>query len=233
MIVDNIQYVAFSKNLKIGDKSVRRKIEDSLSEFVFSFYSPLPPPSSNVEIMPILTGYTKNRHSRLDISGDLAKLFITFDENFRNDFDKCFNYAREKIKILTNVLTDIDTNSYSGLVIQYLFEEDNYTDDVIGFINNGSVKIVGDKHFFGFSKNFSLIYQEKIYLNFAISSLQPKNDSKLILGVSVDVNNRYANEVKGQSVSYSDVEVMEKLHCRIAQNTLDSLLTKGELRLDE
>ena len=233
MIVDNVQFVAFSKNLKIGDKITRRKIEDLLNDFVFSFYSPLPPSSSNVEIMPILTGYTKNRHSRLDISGDLAKLFITFDENFRNDFDKCFNYADEKIKILTNALGNIRKSSYSGLVIQYLFEEDSYTDDVIEFINNGSVKIVGDEHFFNFSKNFSLVYQEKFYLNFAISSLKLKNDSKLMLGVSVDVNNRYANEVKGQSVSYSDVEIMEKLHCHIAKNALDRLLTKGELRLNE
>ena len=231
MIVDNIQFAGFCKNLKIDDKSVRRKIEDSLSEFTFSFFTS--PPSPNIEIVSDLIGYTEHRHSRLQISGNLAKLLMTFDKDFRNDFEKSLGYAYEKIKSVSRVLADIDANFYSGIVIQYLFQDARYTDNVIDFINHNSVKIIGNERFFGFGKNFSLVHDDRFYLNFSISSLKPRDGSDLILGVSVDINNRYSSEIKEQSVGYDDIDCMKQLHCHIAKVVLERLLTKGELDLNE
>ena len=233
MIVDNIQFAAFSKNLEISDKCIRRKIEDSLKDyFTFSFYNPPSPP--DIEILPNLIGYTQHGHSRLQISKNLARLFVTFDEAFEKDFGKSFNYACEKIDIISKVLNTLDENFYSGSAVQYLFDKEKSTENIIDSINRDSVKIIGDDgKFFSFSKQFALVYRERFYLNFSISSLKPMSNQETLLGVKVDINNRYASEIKKQSVGYSDIEIMNKLHLYIAENALDKLLTKGELNLNE
>ena len=229
MIIDNIQFAAFCKNLKIDDKVIRRQIEDSLGDFSFSFFNFSP----KFDIASTMMGQTEHGHSRLQISDKTVQLFITFDEVFRNDSERCFEYAYKKIEDVAQMINNIEGNFHSGVVIQYLFDENKYSDDAINLINRNSVNISGNQQFFNFSKSFSVIYKDKFYLNFKLSCINLKDDNKKIAGVSVDVNNRYASEIKNQFVGYDDIAIMKNIHQYITNSVLDKLLMKGELDLDE
>lgn len=230
VITDNLQFAAVYPNLRIDDKDIRRTIEDSLNEFSFSFIS-FP---TNIFTSPMMHGQTEHGHSSLQIVNKNVRLFITFDEKFCTDREKCFSYAYSKIDSITKALNQIDTSLHSGIVIQYLLKNVTDNDDkVIDLINHGSISITDGSHFFNFSKEFSIVYNNSHYLNFRLSSMRLKDDStQQIVGINVDINNRYTAEIIKRPIGDDAILKIQNLHHQISEDILLKLLKEGELDLN-
>ena len=230
MIVDNIQVAFFCSELKIDNKEIRRQIEDSLNEFSFSFFNF--PPVEGTIIAPSMIGQTPHGHSRLQIEDKVVRLFVAFDEVFRHDRNKCFDYAFNKIDVISHMICEINKQFSTGIVVQYLFDDEKYTANAISLINRDSVVSKNKQIFFNFSKNFSIIYQDRYYLNFKLSSMHIKGNNDCLVGIGIDINNRYGKETKGEDVGYEDVLSIMEIHKQITDITLDKLLILGELDLN-
>ena len=231
MIMDSFQFVIVLKDFKIEDKDTRRKIEDSLNVFKFSFINPILPPNSTASIAPMMSGDTEHGHARIQIIDKNIQLFIAFDDVYRKDRSLCFNYAHDKIDSILKTLKALKKEvMYAGIVVQYLLEN---LDNGIDLINRNSIKIVSGQSFFNFSKKFSIIYKEKYYINFVLSNLIKEEDSNPVVGIRIDVNDRYSTDVKNQISNYDDVEFIENIQKSITEKFLNRLINEGEVDFDE
>ena len=232
MIIDNIQFTAVVNGLRIDDKDVRRKIEDELLDFTFSIYNPPRIPAGMPQIPYSMTGQTKAGHSRLQILEQNFQLFTSFDENFNNDRQKCFDYAYGKIDAIVKLIKGLSVkNLYFGIALQYIIENEP---KAIDLINQGSVKILNNSEsFFNFSKNFSVVYKDRYYINFGLSTLTHRNASDKLIGITVDINNRYGIEIKNELEKDEDISVIKKMQSDISEDFLYKLLRKGELDFHE
>ena len=232
VIIDNIQFTAVVNGLRIDDKDVRRKIEDELLDFTFSIYNPPRLPAGMPQIPYSMTGQTKAGHSRLQILEQNFQLFTSFDENFNNDRQKCFDYAYGKIDAIVKLIKGLSVkNLYFGIALQYIIENEP---KAIDLINQGSVKILNNSEsFFNFSKNFSVVYKDRYYINFGLSTLSHRNSSDKLIGITVDINNRYGIEIKNELEKDEDIAVIKKMQSDISEDFLYKLLRKGELDFHE
>ena len=232
MIIDNIQFTAVVNGLRIDDKDVRRKIEDELLDFTFSIYNPPRLPAGMPQIPYSMTGQTKAGHSRLQIFEQNFQLFTSFDENFNNDRQKCFDYAYGKIDAIVKLIKGLSVkNLYFGIALQYIIENEP---KAIDLINQGSVNILNNSEsFFNFSKNFSVVYKDRYYINFGLSTLSHRNSSDKLIGITVDINNRYGIEIKNELEKDEDIAIIKKMQSDISEGFLYKLLRKGELDFHE
>lgn len=234
MITNSIQFTIFLNNLDVFDKQIRRSIEDDLQDFNFTFFSkPIQPPQAlkiNYGDFPFIIGQTSNGHSQIFVTSQNLQLFVNFDENYFNEREKCFEYAFKKIDMINQVLKQLKANyQYSGLVIQYLFDNFNNPVDVL---NRDSVSLCGKREFHNFLKKFSIIDSDIYYINFEMVTLYKLELNKQIIGVTVDINDRYGSERPDNSCNYNNVLRMKNLHESISEPVLQRLVEQGELKLN-
>lgn len=231
MIANNIQFTVSIKQLNIDDKNLRREIEDCLQDFKLSYIASPPIPLEIGKIPSLMFGQTGGGHSHIHISERVIKLFVTFDENFNSNIDKCFGYAYNKIDSISKLLDKMGGNdSLLGVVVQYIFDNEP---DAISLINQDSIKSLDNQSFVNFSKKFSLIFGERYYLNFDLSSLKIKENDENKVSIVVDINNRYGIEYKNELDNHSDIGTIKKLHESMTEEFFNKLLRKGELKLNE
>lgn len=231
MIVNNIQFTVSVKQLNIDDKNLRREIEDCLQDFKLSYIASPPIPPEIGKIPSLMFGQTGGGHSHIRISEQTINLFVTFDEKFNSEIDKCFGYAYDKIDSISKLVDKVEDNdSLLGVVVQYIFDNEP---DAISLINQDSIKSLGVQSFVNFSKKFSLIFGERCYLNFDLSSLKFREDDENKVSIVVDINNRYGIEYKNELDNQSDIDAIKNLHKAMTKKFFDTLLRKGELNLNE
>lgn len=233
MIIDNIQFTAVLNGLRIDEKETRRKIEDELPDFTFSVFNPPRLPAGVPQIPYSMTGQTNAGHSRLQILEQNFQLFTSFDENFNNDRQKCFEYSYGKIDAIVKLIKGLSVkNLYFGIALQYIIENEP---KAIDLVNQDSVKILNDiETFFNFSKNFSVVYKDRYYINFGLSTLSHRNVPDKLVGITVDINNRYGIEIKNELEKDEDITVIKKLQSDdISEAVLYKLLREGVLEFHE
>ena len=231
MITKNIQFTVLSKRLNIDDKDLRRRIEDSLTGFNLSYISSPNTPPEMGKIPSIMFGQTNGGHSHIQISEQAIKLFVSFDENFNSEIDKCFEYAYQKIDSITDLLEKVGySDSFFGMVIQYIFENEP---EAIDLINRNSIKNIGNQKFVNFSKKFSVLFAERYYVNFDLSSLKFRDNDESMVSIVVDINNRYGIEYKNEPSQKSDIDRIKNLHKSMTNEFFIKLLKDGELNLHE
>ena len=231
MVINNVQFTTSVKYLDIAEKSLRRKIEDCLQDFNLSYIASPPTPPEMSKIPALMFGQTTGGHSHIQISDRAIKLFVTFDEKFNSDIDKCFDYSYKKIDSIANLLNEVGyEDSFLGMVVQYIFENEP---DAINLINRNSIKNVGNQKFANFAKKFSIIHSERYYINFDLSSLKLIDNDNNIVSIVVDINNRYGTECKKEPTQQADIDTIKNLHKVMTEEFFNNLLREGELKLNE
>lgn len=231
MITNSIQFTTVVKELNLNNKEVRRGIEDALEDFTFSYEQPIQLPPEIPQFSPLMIGQTKFGHSRLQISNRIFQLVTTFDKEYDNNREKCFDYSYQKIESIVDAVNKQKLEMiYCGLIVQYVFEN---LDDVISLLNRNSVKLMGDYPFFNFAKKFSVVYGDRYYVNFELASLIPRDEGKNFIGITIDINNRYGVEINKSPHKNCDIDAIKRLLHFTSEEVLKNLLSKGELNLND
>lgn len=218
-----IQYTAsFSDPLRLDDKTVRRNIEDGLDDFVCSYIALPPGIGTNFPQMP---GQTKDGLAQLQVSTEFLQMKAEFNVDHWDKREACFRYAFEKIEKTEQLLRNLTTIKFSGVLVSYIQE---LKQDPIETINRDSVKLPSGYDFYGFSKTFSYVHAEKYFVNFNMSaSAYPMGGQKV--NVTVDINNRYGSDIKKTASEENDIRTIKSLHESITEDVLEMLIQKGEL----
>lgn len=228
MLVSNIKFTISIPNLNLSNKDNRRIVEDKLNEYSFNILA-IPEPAP-LEI-PRMIGQTQNGHSQIHIANNIIILIINFDDNFNSDIEKCFEYSFYKINNIIETIKELtDDFNYSGIVIQYIDEE---IEDTMDFLQKHFAPIRCKQSLCTVSNTFAVISKDKYYINISHSNINtPK---QILLGIVIDINNRYYFNTKGSSNFdniISDIEHIKKIHLDIAKNKLKNLFNQ-ELDFDE
>lgn len=228
MLVSNIKFTISIPNLNLSNKDNRRTVEDKLNEYSFNILA-IPEPAP-LEI-PRMIGQTQNGHSQIQISNNNIILNINFDNNFNSDIEKCFEYSFCKINNIINTIAELtDEVNYSGIVIQYIDED---IENTMEFLQKHFAPIECKQPLCTVSNTFAVISKKKYYINISHSNINIPN--QILLGIVIDINNRYYFNTNGPSKInniITDIEYIKKIHLDIAKNKLKNLFNQ-ELNFDE
>lgn len=230
-MIRSMQYsVAFS-GLNLDEKDCRRAVEDCLVDFKFSILNmPMQAPPEIVR----MSGFTENNHSTLNLSNVRADLFIQYDEEYSNDSKNCFSYGHEKAVKVIEALEKQNVNvEYIGVVVQYSIDNDAPVEAIkqhLVKIEDTNMKV------FNLGVKFTLVYEEMYYVNVDITNWRLRNtvveENPQVLGVVVDVNNRYGMENKAVDTNISILNQIEKLQQSVTEFKINEFLTTGRLKLN-
>lgn len=235
----NIRYVQFTAvidNFDVQNKANRRNLEDSLGDFNFTYFG-LPVQSSPLPFhfglsgFPLMTGQSNDNCTQITVFEKNVQVSVVYDKNIFSSRQEYFAYIRDKISIIVKFLEKLSvTYVYSGFTARYLFE--NF-DNAIELLNRNSVRIVSKQPFSNFLKKFSVIYDDKYYVNFEFMTYRDQTNNNRNVSITVDINDRYASEIECTYVDFKNIDVVQSLCEKISEETLQNLLVSGELNLDE
>ncbi len=221
-MIQEIRYtISFADLLKLNDIKVRRELEDGLSEFPLSYIA-LPLNVMGMGV-PQMMGQTGEGHTQIQISNQFLQMRAIFDERYHNDREKCFQYAFSKIEAMEHLFRSMIPIRFSGVLVQNVRLVGT---EPVEAINRGSVKL--RERFFGFGKKFSYVQDERFFVNFDLSTSEGNALEKSVM-VIVDINNRYASEIRKESAEEADIQKIRSIHESITDDVLDRLIQDGEM----
>ena len=228
-MLTSLQYSISLRDFDVENIKIRRLLEDSLSDFKFSYWTVPPEVPSDVVRM---AGQTSHGHSLLQFSNKVAYLITNFDNNYSHEPDKCMSYAHEKLTNLTEALGKLKTNVVSnGVIAQYVY-------DVIKEpLSRLRKKIIclntGASPLHSLSTRFTIIHKEKYYINVELTSLSLANSQNCALGVKLDINDKFGIENKGMTTRLSDIFELAAIQEQLDQEMIIRLLDEGRFELNE
>lgn len=195
-------------------------IEPALKD-QFQPFNIAPIPDNAPPEIPRATAVSFKQHSVLSISAHSLQLTTMFDEQYWDVPEKCFSYTKDRIELLHRVALDFLRNSfyYSGLIMQIDFEDKGNPTE---YIEKNFLTSKMDKHLFDVSIRLTAtkddiyyinteIYNKREYigvpqLGMPIIPLSSFSESSHLIGVTVDVNDRYGfNFNKNYSSNYEKI----------------------------
>lgn len=228
MIV-NMQCSITLKNFDLDDKEARRKIEDALPDFRFDVFAP---PVVPLRGFPRMIGSSEYGHASLRLGDTFAHLIMQYDENYQDDWNKCFDYAHKRIGELREALQSVEaTFQFGGIVIQYVM--DDFPEPVTTLSESVSKVSVGERKLTHLQIKFSFPYRENYYINVEMEPVQNEATSANALGITIDVNNRLAKQRSDapRVVDWEDLVKIEEILSGIKSSTLHQLVEKGEFAI--
>lgn len=226
-MIKSMQYSIAFAGLNLDEKNDRRAIEDLLPDFKFSILNM--PPQAPAEIIR-MSGATEHNHSLLNFSNVRADLYIQYDDKYNADPSKCFSYGNEKVSEVIDVLKQKNVNlNYIGVIVQHAIDISN----PVMAIKEKIVKIEPlNKELFNLGVKFTLVHRDKFYVNVDITNWRLRDirlgETPQVLGVTVDINNRYGMEIKDLNSDFDDWKEIEKIQYSITEAKINELLRTGE-----
>lgn len=159
----------------------------------------------------------------------MVQLATSFDENYNASLDKCYNYVSERLQNVYNCLGEIGLNAvYAGLITNVEYKgvsspKKHLLDKIF------KVTFKEDVH--DVSSKFTFVRDERYYINVTLSNLRTTSNNE-VLGINLDINDRYRYNYKIKEYGNSDKEDMCKifqLHKEFFNQNVDGLVRKGEM----
>lgn len=228
-MLTSLQFSISLRDFDVENVKTRRSLEDSLSDFKFSYWTVPPEVPKDVVRM---AGQTSHGHSLLQFSNNLTYLITNFDNNYNHESDKCMSYARDKLIKLTDALGKVNSNVVSnGVIAQYVYDE---IDTPLSYLRKKIICLdTGSSPLHSLSTRFAIIHKDKYYINVELSSLSHVNSQNCALGVKLDINDKYGIEKKGMTVSMNDIFKLVAIQEQLNQEMIIRLLDEGRFELNE
>lgn len=136
----NMMHVTFWFNEIDNVKEYQSILDDELKDY-FSPFNLVGVPAIVDPIIPRITSNTLGGHTTFNMSKINAQISTRFDGEFVNDFDKCFDYVKEKAEKVFNVLINrCNLNIlYSAIHVNSEYEETNPVEKIVKNIFNNNI----------------------------------------------------------------------------------------------
>ena len=231
MKINNI-VVTFWFNKIVDIENKINYFETELSEYFHIIKSIGVSPSVTPEY-PRLTATSDGGHTKLNVSMINLQLATSFDANFNNNYSECFNYIRQRVLKVYNLLTkelninvlysailvlcEVDDSNPLNLIKQNLLSEKldgNYCD-----IGVKIAEVVDEKYYRNFSFNTTkqITLKKKIDSNnskiiFPLLSLTNAVVEKEGIVVNYEINDKYLFDTKeNYSINSENLNSMLKI----------------------
>jgi hypothetical protein len=182
-------------------------LEEQLAEYFLKPFTLIPLPDEAPVEMPRISAMTHHGFSTLNLSQNSFQFLTNFNKDYGEDWERCANYIYERVLRIVNILKPLFNHQiYCGLIIN-LIEKTN--DESISFLlKNFSNKKSFDKIYDIITK-YTFAVDDNYYVNIQLQNQRlPSNQFVIghlketerndMLGVSLDINDRYAvNYVPG------------------------------------
>lgn len=242
MIIQNATYsIIYPKA-----NNIRRdlfNLEDELEGIFVKPFALLPIPDEAPEEIPRIQATSKYGHSNLSVSLNTAQITVNFDENYAKNKDKCLEYITNRIyKIFNAIKTKVsDKCLFSGLTLNILFD-DLKDENPIDIITNNLYKAKSDLKPYDINNKVTYVISEKYYINITcfnvrtysgisnmeVNSLVNMKENSHILGVTLDINDRYAfNYKNGYETTASEIENIINISDSVLTEKINKYIKEG------
>jgi hypothetical protein len=217
---------------------VRKKVFDLESALTSDFLSPtiIPVPDDAPGEIPRIEFQSKHGHSLIRVSQVRADLLTTYDEHFRTDVDKCFEYIITKNQLLNKVVDILSPNiAVTGLSITVHWPETEISqhESARTLVSKYLPSCLSEQKIFDFKVNRTVHLSDELYLLSTINNYRIYSSKSAIetpypslhnlsltefgLEMELEVNDRSAfNETASRSKGVSRVpEFIEHLRGHI------------------
>lgn len=181
--------------------------------------------------LPRIIAVSSNGHSSLEVNLMQISLNIKFDDQYWNDFDKCFQYIEKRISILDEIAMEIASNKifFNGIVTQFIDEQ--ITEPTSYILKHVYRDHVPKKHVFDVLSKLTYVKDKLYYINATINNAR-KDLQHESLGIQLDINSRYfANYSKDNKYAdYSIIQGTRELYREVVMRHLAEI-EKGELAI--
>lgn len=236
----NIFFPCVREDLKLHILEMEKDIKNTFQAFNINSI----PEDAPFEI-PRASAVSKNGHSVLNVTPRSLVLNVNFDDKYNTDPRKCLEYTEHKIQLIYEQMCKHLSSRfyYSGMVIQLDFEGVDMPANYIG------EKFLSKEHkngLFDLSIRFTKVQDNTYYINTEIGNKRALNypiplagdilplckisSGKESIGVTVDINDRYAFNFKNGYMSNIDqIHAIVKIAESFLSGKVQRLVEKGEI----
>ena len=178
--------------------------------------------------IPRMIGVSEKHHSQLQISANLVNLLVNFDDKYTCDFASCYQYVLERIECAEQCIRELtDELFYVGIAAQYVSEKE----DPKKVLKENLFKIDTDEEVFDLLGKITIKKDDMYYVNLTLNNFRTNEQSEL-LGVNIDINDRYQYNFKKGSLSQpGTISKITDMHLSFANNNLHKLIEEGKILL--
>ncbi len=247
MLVRTARYNLFFPKVS----NLRRKafeIEETLSPY-FTSVTLIPIPDDAPEEIPRIATSSHNGHSTLNISLTNAQISTSYDEKFERDWESCLSYLKERVFQISNVLSSYIEGDFlfSGLTTEIVFDDlgENTPLELIKtrFLNYKGAQepydleykmtfVVDDSYYVNITFSNMRIYEGIHQAGAGIMQFSELQETANLLGVVVDINNRFAfNHKKDHHSSQDSIEKIFEITYGLLDSRLKKMIEEGEVEI--
>lgn len=218
---------------------------DEIVKECFNEPTLLPIPDNAPNEVPRIVMQSKGGHSQMALTKEVLSVVTNYDDNYNREWTKCSSNLKDKINVAYNLLESMDVHQYNfmGLVTTIIWDE--ITDSGSEYIYDNILNIKSNKNVFDASCKVTYVVDNTYYVNICIENIrlyqtnsnvtnQPgllKNQKANSIGITIDVNDRYAfnnNEVYAsrKDVKNRVIEITEQVISNI-----EMLIKEGEVNI--
>ncbi len=222
--------------------NIRKKVfnlEDTLKDFFVTPFNLIQIPEDAPFDIPRIVASSKNGHTQMTISLNNLQIQTNFDENYSSNWEQCCEYINKRVNSLFPFMEEhilMEGFLYSGFSATLIFED----------IKNPSEHIF--EHFFKFKTENKLsdigckltfLIEDTFYVNISLNNFKLMNSGtnkinfdKEVLGVVVDVNDRYKYNKSPdyRSDKTTSLKIIE-IVSNIIKNKIEATVRNGEIIL--
>ncbi len=203
-------------------------------------------PDEAPDLIPRIQTNSKNGHSSIEISLTNAQVAVNYDEQFQNNSVNCLNYLQERSALLkTAINPHIEVGTlFSGVSVEAMIEDVPALD----IIKNRFMNYKSKADPYDLECKITYILEQRYYLNLVFKNIRfyegviqegtqfvnfaELNERANVLGISVDINDRYAFNHDNSYRSTEDSENdMFKLAQDLFTNKLEKMIEEGVIDL--
>lgn len=154
-------------------KSIQTALDENMKDY-FSPFNLTGIPSNFDPIVPRIISTTLGGHTTFNMSKVNVQLQTNFDKEFVSDFEKCYDYVKEKTLKVFDILTNKCSLKilYSAIVVNCEYETENPVSRIVSELFNANKW--ADRECCELGIKYSTILNEKYY------SITCLNDAKVV-----------------------------------------------------
>jgi hypothetical protein len=224
-------------------QNIREKIfwmEEQLAEYFPGPFALFPLPNEAPIEMPRISATTHHGFSTLNISLNSIQLTSNFNSDFSGNWEKCESYLRERVLKIVNILTPlIKYQIYSGLTVNLMEKtEGEARNQLLKFSSNrdslNKIHDIVTKYTFVADDTYyiNIQLQNQRLLSPPVPGLLAKEEQSNLIGISLDINDRYAvNYHTGYFSDAKKIDTIFKLSSEVIKNKLHTFIYEGKLSI--
>ncbi len=234
-----MRFVQAQFSLKYEPQIKIRRSVNKIEDFLEKYYGTpqtVPIPDEFAAEAPRIILDSKNGHSQISFSQISVDFTAKFDGEFAEDFGKTKEYVLNRLKILKELLENININQYYFCGITYNVHLDLKGERPIDYIKQCiGGEILKEQNLYEASQRIALVENDSFFVNQQIGTFreyQGKGNSipnlvdfatsRLVaegVNVTLDINNRYAYLCEGRARELSEFEeVVSEVYNKLEHN---------------